>query len=91
MDLIKSLTNYLQRKKDEAIIPDGVCPNCWGRQEYEGKFLDAVYQEGVDTNSANEKKGWIQAYAEENLMGITLKDEDQMLVCPSCKLTYRPS
>ena len=38
------------------------CPNCWGHQEYNGRFCDPVKEQ-----IPLKKKGWIQAYMEEYL------------------------
>lgn len=68
--------------------PEGYCPNCWGRQEYQGKFFEAVKREGVDTQNISEKRGWIQAYAERHLSGITLSNAEPNNVCASCGMKY---
>ena len=42
--MVNSILNFLKKKqasKDET-SPEGFCPNCWGRQEYGGQFLEAV-------------------------------------------------
>ena len=28
--------------------PEGVCPNCWGREEYGGQFYEAIKNRGID-------------------------------------------
>lgn len=66
MDHIKQVT-----KRDE--IPQGMCPNCWGRQEYIGEFYKAVKKENIDLNNIEEHKGWIQALASKYAYGIELK------------------
>jgi len=71
-------------------VPQGYCPNCWGRQEYEGKFLEAMQKENIDLNNIDLKKGWIQAYATRNFEGITIRTTDDIEQCPTCKLAYRP-
>ena len=83
--------NFLKGKKVFRDAPEGYCPNCWGRQEYGGKFLKALHAEKIDLNNANDKKGWIQAYALKHFEGIKLRETDDLLECPSCKLTYRPT
>ena len=86
MNLFNSVTAFLKGEKKTIEAPEGVCPNCWGRQEYQGKMLEAVRHEHIDLNNVNEKKGWIQAYATQNFEGITA--DGQPKECPSCKLTY---
>ncbi len=93
MDLINSLLNLLKEKQtvSKEDIPQGYCPNCWGRQEYGGQFFEAVKNNNVDVNSPNPNVGWIQDYANKHLSAIELKHEDDMLICRKCKLTYRPT
>jgi uncharacterized protein YbaR (Trm112 family) len=87
---IESIFSFLKREKGKSEAPEGFCPNCWGQQEYSGKFYEAIKNEGVDINSLNPKKGWIQDYAEKNLNTIILQHrEDESLVCPRCKLVYK--
>ncbi len=93
MSLLNSLLDLLKKKQtlNENDIPEGVCPNCWGRAEYGGQFYDAVKNNNFDVNSKNPNVGWIQDYADKHLSSIQLKHEDDMLVCQKCKVTYRPS
>ncbi len=88
MSISSYLRDILSSKKDETETPEGLCPNCRGRQEYSGQFFKSVKVEGIDTNNIDEKKGWIQAYAEKNLSGIQLRHEDANLVCNNCKIRY---
>ena len=92
MDFINAFYNYFSRRtKGETATPEGLCPNCWGKQEYEGAFLEAVQKEQIDLNNVREKKGWIQAHAARYFEGIQLRPKtDDLFECPSCKLTYRP-
>lgn len=89
MGLFEAFKDLLNRKNTKGETPEGYCPQCWGRQEYEGKFYEAVHKEKVDLNNINEKKGWINAYVTQNLEGIKLKEVEGTRECPSCKLTYR--
>ena len=67
------------------------CPNCWGYQEYEGKFLSTLQKENIDLNNLKEKKGWIQEYAIKHFEGIKLEETGDLFECPNCKLTYKHS
>jgi len=88
MKLLEAITAFLKGEKKKIEVPDGYCPNCWGRQEYEGEFLKAIHHENIDLNNVNAKKGWIQAYAAERLEGIKLAPKGKILECQTCKLTY---
>lgn len=88
MTLYNTLIAFLANNDKPEETPDGVCPNCWGRQEYQGKFFEAVKREGIDTQNITEKKGWIQAYAEQHLSGIELVKSESHNTCVSCGLKY---
>ena len=91
MGLLQSIKDYFAGNSQELEAPETHCPNCWGRQEYAGKFLEALDQEKIDLNNADAKQGWIQGYATRHFEGIKLKETDDAFACPSCKLSYRPS
>lgn len=90
MDLAESIKSFVVKKlnNEEVKTPEGFCPNCWGRLEYEGEFHKAMMAEKIDTNNIEEKKGWIQAYTEKNLTGIKLLKKDALLICNSCNANY---
>ena len=90
--LINHLKSYLGQSKNNTALetPEGLCPNCWGRQEYAGAFYEAVKTENLDTNNIDQKTGWVQAYAEKHLIGIQLRERDGQLVCNSCNVLYEP-
>lgn len=89
MDIVDIITHYLRANEDEKKVPTGYCPNCWGRQEYEGEFFDALKNEQVDLKNAKEKRGWINAYAAKYLNGIRLIETEDGMQCPGCKLKYK--
>lgn len=89
MSLLDTVANYLKGNKEKMEAPESVCPNCWGKQEYEGKLMEAISHEHIDLNNVTEKKGWIQAYAAQNLVGIKLKKKENVYECQACKVTYK--
>jgi len=95
MDIVKSLLDFLKKKgsPEEAPSPVGICPNCWGREEYGGHFYERVKQENLNAQSKDSNVGWISAYANKNLSGIALEREGngETLVCGKCKVSYQHS
>ena len=91
MNLVQSILDFLSRGKTTEDAPEGLCPNCWGRQKYGERFYEAIKNENVDVNHASERIGWVQDYADKHLKGIQLHRQGDELVCNTCKLTYRPS
>mgnify|MGYP005991384839 CR=1 FL=1 len=61
--------------KDLQATSESVCPNCWGRSEYDGQFYEAVKNNIVDINSSDPKIGWIQAYTNKYL--VSNEDDPQ--------------
>ncbi|MBT8220308.1 MAG: hypothetical protein KJP00_10805 [Bacteroidia bacterium] len=90
MNLVETIKGFFSDNKKDK--PKGYCPNCWGRQQYEGHLYEAILNEGISAQNISAKTGWIEAYAKENLGGIRLvKDQDEQLVCPTCKVVFKPS
>ena len=92
MKAVKALLHAILKKKStgESVVPEGFCPNCWGKQEYGGQFFEAVKNHHVDINEQNPQIGWIQDYYEKHLQGIQLEPKHEHEVCRNCKLIYRP-
>ena len=89
MTFLKRL--FGKRKKDEfSEIPEGVCPNCWGDQEYDGiireKFKDQ--QIAVNNHDSTVQYAFIQEFVVTHLNGIKLKSSIHGLECPTCKIVY---
>ena len=79
--------NPAQEYNKPELIEAGVCPNCWGKQEYQDKFRGYV----IDRNKVNNgdvpgKKAFIQQFVQDHITGIKLKSEE--LTCPTCKIKY---
>lgn len=93
MNLVSSIIDFFKKKgTPEAIAaPAGICPNCWGREEYGGHFYARIKQENLDVNNLASNVGWVQAYANKHLAGITLKrtGNGEALICETCKVSYQ--
>jgi len=91
MSLFESVVKIFKNNPSPTTtdVPDGFCPNCWGRNEYGGKFYEAMKNENVDINNISEKKGWIQDYADKHLSNIQLSHTNAGAVCSKCKVTYK--
>ena len=42
MEIADRIKAYLIKDDYKSKSPEGFCPNCWGRQEYSGKFFEAL-------------------------------------------------
>jgi len=89
MTLFEHVKKYLKKDSKTAQVqtPEGYCPNCWGRQEYSGTLYQVLKAENIDSNNVDQRKGWIQGYAEKHLIGIRLNKVENKLVCDVCYTT----
>ena len=88
MSALSNLMDYIKQGKKREEVPQGICPNCWGRQEYGGEFYKAVKKENIDLNNIEAHKGWIQALASKYAYGIELKKKGDEYVCEQCVTKY---
>ncbi len=78
---------------EQDIVDAGACPNCWGRQEYEGKFIDFVNDQ-TKSNINHDKehqKAFVAQFVETHVTGIRLKNDGNKMTCPKCKGKYQMS
>ena len=77
------------------LLEEGVCPNCWGQQDYDGKYIALVKDQTKSNinNDAAHKKAFVQQFIETGITGIRLKREGDLQVCLKCagKYKYVPS
>ena len=91
MKISDQILKILDDNKSVQSAPEGLCPNCWGRQEYGGKFYEAIKKEKVDLKNADQKRGWIQAYAAKYLGGIKLFEKHNEMICSNCQIDQKAS
>ncbi len=91
MNVFNKFLIFLKSKQESisSSTPEGLCPNCWGRQEYGNKFYKAMKTYDIDINTNDVQVGWIQDYFNKNLRGITLESKEDGLVCGNCKIKYK--
>jgi hypothetical protein len=91
MDVFESIKKaLLEKRENNNPVPEGYCPNCWGREEYGGKFYSAIKKEDVDIKTlSTERHGWVLDYADKHFSAIELKHEGEMFECKRCNVKYR--
>lgn len=72
MIAIESIINYYQNKR-KGRTPLKLCPNCWGHQRYQGKFLNKVKRDDFNLKKVGERRGWMLAYVSSKLLGFRIK------------------
>ena len=88
MTLLESIKNYFGKKMNNeptGNAPEGICPNCWGKQEWEGEFYEFM------KGSKNEKRdetynNFINKIVERNIDGIAIQKDTY--TCKTCNINY---
>lgn len=84
------LSKLLSRNSEKQIaeIPQGVCPNCWGDQEYENVVREKYKDPQIDVNNHEANYAFVQDFIVTHLNGIKLKNTTSGGQCPRCKIIY---
>jgi len=89
---MKFIKNVFRKKStrlqlsDQDIKEAGACPNCWGVQAYENKYIrfEADRQIDIINHDRSAQKAFVQKFIENYITGIRLKKNGEYLVCPRC-------
>ncbi len=86
MDIIENIINYFKTNSDnnKDSSPNGICPICWGYQQYNGKIRTILVDKQIDVNNHKDSYMFIQDFVKNNIEGITLK-VGIVSECPTCK------
>lgn len=87
MNLIQNLTRYFNAKskgENTIITPENVCPNCWGKQEWDGEFYKKIKAKNITPDNKT-YTSFIHEVAKK-LDKITLKSNSYS--CETCKTAY---
>ena len=76
--------------KKEILVNNDVCPNCWGKQEYDGQIVEAARDRQIDINNHDKSstRAFIQEFITKHVVGIKLRKEGNHKVCPMCSGRY---
>ena len=87
MSLVENLINFFKKSAEETKgkAPVGVCPNCWGSQEYDNEIRELYKDKQIDVNNHSANHSFIIAAVVKRIDGITFKKGTSGFVCPSCK------
>ena len=88
--MINSLISFFEKPKEETAgkSPEGFCPNCWGKQEYDNQVRKLYKDKQIDINNKEANHAFIQDFAVTHLTGIHLKKDDNWLQCPTCQVKF---
>ena len=85
--LLDNIKSYFKAKlsgNETGAAPDGVCPNCWGKQEWDGEFYKKIKANNI-TPESNTYSSFVYEVAQK-LDKITLKEDTY--TCTTCKLSF---
>ncbi len=85
-DNLKKYFNAKSNKEPTHESPEGICPNCWGRQEWDGQYYKLLKARNI-TPESNTYNNFINEIATK-LDKITLKDD--VYECTTCQTKYKP-
>lgn len=89
MNISLSIKDFFQRKSNNEktdLAPEGICPNCWGRQEWEGNYYQLMKARNI-TPESNTYDSFINEVVRK-LDKITLKEDTYE--CATCHMTKKP-
>jgi hypothetical protein len=88
MSILENIKKYFTAKlegRETKSSPEGVCPNCWGKQEWDGEFYKKIRAKNI-TPESNTYTSFVHQVAEK-LDKITLKEDTYL--CETCMADYR--
>lgn len=88
--MIEKLIAFFRRSPDVTRneVPEGVCPNCWGSQEYDNQIRVLYKDKQIDVNNHQANYAFIKDFVVNHVDGIRLKKGANSLECPTCKVNY---
>lgn len=87
MSLIQSLQNYFKKKGSDqktGSAPEGICPNCWGKQEWDGEYYK--FMKGQNGNPSEDTYNSFVKNVARKLDKIVLRENTYS--CETCNLKY---
>lgn len=75
MDIVENLVNFFKSPPEETKgkVPEGMCPDCWGYQEYDGIIRDMYKDKQIDVNNHEESYAFIEEFMKDYIDGKELK------------------
>ena len=89
MNIIQNIKNYFNTKakgNTTEKAPEGICPNCWGKQEWEGEFYKLNKGDKLIGNDQT-YNNFINKIVESNVSGIVINEDTYD--CETCKMSYK--
>lgn len=86
--MIEELIQFFKKSPEQTKnkVPEGLCPNCWGVQEFDNVIREMYKDKQIDVNNHNQNHSFIRDFVVTRLDGIHLIKGDNGLVCPTCRV-----
>lgn len=83
--MIDTIINWFKKPEEDTKnkTPKGLCPVCWGYQEYDKKIKTLYYDKQIDVNNHKDKYSMMRDFIKTHIDGIKLK-EGKISTCPKC-------
>ena len=88
--MIDKLIAFFKKPTSETqdTTPEGFCPNCWGKQEYDGQIRELYKDKQIDVNNHEGNYAFIQKFVVKHVDGIHLKKGKNSFDCPTCHAKF---
>ena len=88
--MIDNLIKFFSKPQNETknTTPEGYCPNCWGKQDYDNQIREMYKDKQIDVNNGEANYAFIQKFVVKHIDGIHLKRGKNSFECPTCKLKH---
>lgn len=85
MDIAQNLLDFFKKpkKETEGKTPEGLCPICWGYDEYDYTIREHFKDKQIDVNNHKDSYMLMQKFVKEHIDGIKLKNPETHS-CPKC-------
>lgn len=85
MDLIKAILSHIQKPEIETrdSAPHGLCPVCWGNQQYDGKIRTILKNKQIDINNHKDSHMIIEEFVKVHINELKRK-EVEVRNCSAC-------
>ena len=86
--MIQTLLNFIKKPVTETkgTTPEGICPNCWGEQEYDKMIREMYDDKQIEVNNHEANYAFIQDFVVTHIDGIKLKKGNKGYECPTCRV-----
>lgn len=86
--MIETLISFFKKtaRETNGVSPEGLCPNCWGEQEYDNMIRDMYIDKQIDVNNHDSNYAFIQDFVVNKVSGIKLIKGNNSFECPTCRL-----